>query len=205
MATKLWTEIEGEPWIDNPRRKRRRRGGKQRKRRTRRSAAQGAPVARKRRRKSIGFAANPRRHRRRRGFRRNPISFGGITSRIKDGLKGGLGVVVGKAAARAIPTMLGQSRSGVLGLALQGLVGVFVAPFAAKFGGAEFGKAFLWGAFAAPIESAVVGFNVPLLAPALSAYADADLSAIPYVPGALSAPPGMPGFTTDDEEMALVQ
>lgn len=164
---------------------------------------------RRRRRRHNPFIANPRKRHRRRGFRRNPLSLGGrggIMGKVMDGLKGGVGVVLGKAAARAVPTFIGQDRTKPIGIALQALAGIILAPIVGRFGGGEIGRAFLWGAFAAPIEGFVVGANIPMLSPALSSYPE-ELSALPYVPGALSAGPGagMPGFTIDEEEASLVQ
>lgn len=147
-----------------------------------------------------------RRHHRRR-FRHNPLGLrGGIVQRVTEGVKGAIGVVAGKVASRAIPTMIGLPRTGTMGIAVQALTGVVLAPFVGRMVGGDFGKAFLWGAFASPVESLVVRLNLPVVAPALSSYAD-EVAAIPYAPGAMSAAlgAGMPGFTIDEEEAALVQ
>lgn len=131
-------------------------------------------------------------------------------ARAKEGVIGGTGVVVGKGISRAVPTLIGQSRTGVIGIVISGLAGIFLSPIAKKIGGADFGAGFLYGAFAAPIESFVVSLNVPVLSPALSSYAD-ELAAIPYQPGALRGVPGDGmGFTTlnpgfeDIEEQAVM-
>lgn len=207
MAKALWREIEGEPWLDNPRRRRRRTRGRKRSRKGRMPAALKAYWANKRRKRGgVTVARRRRRHRAnpraaRRRHRRNP---GGTFGRrnwmgsIMKGLKGGTGVVLGKAASRAIPTLLRLPRAGILGSAIQGLTGVLLAPVVQKFLGGEWGTAFLYGAFAAPIESLIVGMNVPILSPALSSYAD-EVSAIPN--GVTTM--GLPGFTSDEEDVVM--
>lgn len=168
------------------------------------------PARRRRRRRRHSPVMLTARHgRKRRHFRRNPIGFGGrggIVGKVMDGLKGGVGVVLGKATARAIPTFIGQDRTKPIGIVLQALAGIVLAPIVGRFGGGEIGRAFLWGAFAAPIEGFVVGANIPMLSPALSSYPE-ELSALPYVPGALGAGPasGMPGFTISEDEEAFIQ
>lgn len=206
----LWTDIDGEPWLDNPRRKRRRRRTTTRHRRARRRAKE-APVARahRRRRRRHSFRRNPESHRtrvraarrgarHRRRYHRNPLG-GGMMRRVTEGLKGGVGVVLGKAAARAIPTFIGQPRTGPIGIGLQALAAVVLTPVVAKFAGGEFGKAFLYGGFAAPLEGLAVGMNIPILSPALSSYPD-ELRAIPYVPGALRGLSVM----SDEEDSGIV-
>jgi hypothetical protein len=146
-----------------------------------------------------------RRHRKRR-FRHNPPGGGfarGMMGRVMEGLKGGAGVVLGKAAVRAIPTMARLPRTGPVGIAVQALVGVVVAPFVDRFL-RGWGKPFLYGAFAAPLESVVVGLNLPIIGPALSSYPD-ELSAIPATVTSLGDAGAPPGFMIDDEEQALVQ
>lgn len=130
-------------------------------------------------------------------------------ARAKEGIIGGAGVVLGKGISRAVPTLIGQSRTGVLGIVISGLAGIFLSPIVKKIGGSDLGTGFLYGAFAAPIESFVVGMNIPILSPSLSSYAD-ELAAIPYQPGALRGQPDGMGFTTlnpgfeDLEEQAVM-
>lgn len=98
-----------------------------------------------------------------------------------DGIKGGAGVVLGEAAAGAIPNLLPVAalQSGPLNVVAQAAVGIFLAPFVGRTLGGEYGKAFLWGAFARPLRNLVQQLGVPILAPALAAY-----------PGNLAAYPG---------------
>lgn len=112
------------------------------------------------------------------------------------GIKGGTGVVLGKAAVRALPSLVRLPTTGVMGAAVQGVTGVLLAPFVSRFLGGEWGTAFLYGAFAAPIESLIVGMNIPVLGPALSAYPGEGMSAIPG-PGLNTLAAG--GFIEDEE------
>jgi len=145
-----------------------------------------------------------RRSRGQRRYRGNPPAFArGLMGRVMEGLKGGAGVVLGKAAVRAIPTIARLPRTGPIGIAVQAGVGVILAPFVDRFF-RGFGRPFLYGAFAAPLESLVVSLNVPVIGPALSSYPD-ELSAIPATVTALGGVDAAPGFMIDDEEQALVQ
>lgn len=127
-----------------------------------------------------------------------------MMGRVMEGLKGGAGVVLGKAAVRAIPTMVGIPRTGMLGIGAQAAIGVVLAPFVDRFL-RGWGKPFLYGAFAAPLESLAVSLNLPVVGPALSSYPD-ELSAIPATVTALGGGvDAAPGFMIDDEEQALVQ
>lgn len=153
-------------------------GGKSssgKKARKRRATTGGAGMSRKRR-KSRRRRSNPPRatHRRssrrhgRRSFRRNPGGgFRGIIGTIMDGVKGGLGVVAGKAISRAVPALVGIQPTGYLGLGVQALVGVGAYMAADRFVGREPARTVLYGAFGGVIESIVRGWNVPVLSPAL--------------------------------------
>src|ERR1700674_3513621 len=108
MATKLWSEIDGEPWLDNPRRRRRRTKARKRGRKRSRSRTLVLANPRRRRRSRGRFVAGRNPHRRRHRYHRNP-GFGGlrgIGARVVDGLKGGLAVLAGEAAASAIPKLI---------------------------------------------------------------------------------------------------
>lgn len=226
---KLWTEVDGEKWLDNPRRRRRRKAGARRRAGSKRSKARRSPPAgfaswraymahirgmkkggrgmarRKRGARRHRARHNPpgRRHARRR-FRRNIPAFArGWMSTAVTGLKGGAGVVLGKAVGRSVPAIIKQDKNSLIGIAIQLAVGVFVAPFVSKFAGPVVGNGFLYGTFASPIESQVLKMNLPVISPALSSYAD-EMNAIPVV-RSLAAPAGMPGFTIDEEEQMLVQ
>jgi hypothetical protein len=201
MATKLWSEIDGEPWLDNPRRKRRRAKGRKRSHRRRNATAVLANPRRKRgrRRRPSGFMLN-RHHRRR--HHRNPPSFGlrGIGARVIDGLKGGLAVLAGEAAASAIPKLIPVAaiQTGIMSAVAEVAVGIFTAPFVAKLVGQKWAQVYLYGAFSRPLKGFVVSANLPIVSPALAAYPGSMLQALP-IPS-LSAY----GSTADDETLAIM-
>lgn len=222
---KLWTEIDGEPWLDNPKRRRRRSKGRKRHGRFRKGSkaakafmASIRPNKRRGRRRHKKHRAaitrrNPvarRRHHRRhhRRFHRNPlVSARGLTGRVMDGLKGGAGVLIGDAAAGAVTNLVPVAaiQAGPLQGVAEALVGVFGAPFVARWLGAEWGKAFLWGSFARPMRRIAVG--LPVLGPALAAY-PGNLAAYP---GNLAALPSGRASTltlgdimSDEEDMTSV-
>lgn len=207
---KLWNAIDGEPWLDNPKRRRRHKGkGRKRvrhrararsKARTRRRPPAGfkswksymAHIRGKRKGASVARSRKGRRHRgraRRHRFGSNPPRFTrGLTGRIMDGLKGGAGVVVGEALAGMVPRLIPVAalQSGIGNAAAQALTGVFLAPIIGRFAkSSEIAKAVLWGAFARPLRTLAVSSGFPILAPALSAY-PGNLAALP-TPGQASA------------------
>lgn len=80
---------------------------------------------------------------------------------------GAVEVTLGKAGARALPTMLKLPADGAMGLATQvvsalaiGWLGSMLSPNA--------GKMLLIGGLTAPIESFIKGANIPVISPALS-------------------------------------
>ena len=206
---KLWEDYDGEAWLDNPRRRRRGRRHTARRRhhrnpesrRTRRAAA------RKGHRRHV-MRMNPR-HRR---HHRNPFGGGmtrGIMGRVMEGVKGGAGVVVGEGLVGAIPGFVGQTKTSIPGILIQVGAGVILAPFADKVL-RGFGKPFLYGAFAGPIRSAVIRYNVPVLAPALSSYNDV-LRALPVnatvkaIQGARTSFAAYQSGLMDEEDGVIVQ
>lgn len=175
------------------------------KKRRRRTAARTAAPKRRRRRPA---AAAPR-HRRRRTsaraasragrvlrYRRNPPNFfANLPGRLMDAGLGAVQVTLGKAGARALPTLLKLPADGALGLATQvvsalaiGWVGSMISP--------SVGKMLLVGGLTAPIESFIKGANIPFISDALSGQ---DYYAVGGYPrAALSAYPT--GVSGDEEE-----
>lgn len=198
----LFGEFEGgEMYFDNPRRRRRRKGGAKRRHVThhRRHAMAANPVGRRHRRR-----AGKRRHTRHH-FSRNPV--GGSTprslmGRVTEGVKGGAGVVLGKIVVRSVPGFLKMDRASLLGIGLQAATGVILTPFVDKML-KGMGKPFLYGAFAAPIESAIVKFNIPIAAPALSSYQD-GLLALP-VQSRITGGQPFAAYAGNEEERVIVQ
>jgi len=111
----------------------------------------------------------PVRHRRRsmRRHRRNPgmkLGFGYFS--VKTLLNGAIDageVVVGKAAARAIPNLVGLPTSDMTGLIVQGLSAVVVGWAGHSFISPNAGKMMLAGALSAPIESFIKSMNIPFI------------------------------------------
>ena len=119
-------------------------------------------------------AKNPgKRHRRRRGlFRRNPGGglVKGLMSTGMQGVKDAAGVVVGKAATRAVAGLIPfGANTGIVGTLKQVLVAVGVGYGANKVLGREFARMVVAGGIAAPLETLVKSMGIPILSPALSA------------------------------------
>lgn len=134
---------------------------------------------------------NPRRRGRR--YRRNPgrrgFSVQGLMRQAMDGAQDALWIVGGKAVTNALPSLVGLSPTGALGIAVKaasalgaGFLFGFVSPNAAKLATAA--------GFAAIIEPIIRGLNIPIISPALADDQMYDsLSAYPEEVPALSAYP----------------
>lgn len=195
-------------------------GGKRRKRRSKRST--GGHMARRKRshkkrinaprrrgRRSRARAVvriNPRRRRNpaRRHYRRhrNPrFSVGGVIARIKQGAVDGLWIVGGKAVTNALPSLIGLSPTGALGLAVKALSAVG-AGYLFGMVSANAGKLATASGFASIYEPYIKGLNLPIISPAL---ADDDYSAYPDVlasyPDELSSYPQ--GVGDEDMDYAM--
>lgn len=146
-------------------------------RKRRRSAPAAATTTRKRRKSTVARRkrrAPARRARRRSTRRRNPA----LMSQLRTGLKDAAAIVVGKAGARIIPTLIpGVPRTGPVGLLVQAASAVGLGYLADRFVGRDLGRQILAGALSAPIETAVVAYRVPLLGPALDPTSSAALVA----------------------------
>ncbi len=114
-----------------------------------------------------------------------------VTKTLMDGAMDSGLVLVGKAATRAIPLMANLPKEGNIGLAVQGLTAVVVSMLAQNFLRPAQARMILAGGLTAPLETLIVSFNVPFLAPALQPVeGDAQLSA--YLGGYVSPPPPAP-------------
>lgn len=131
----------------------------------------------KRRRSSPRSNANPRRRRRssprkRRSARRNPpvprLSVRSLTRQAVQGLQDAAWIVGGKAVSRALPTMFNLPKEGAVGLGVQLGVALLAGWATHSFAGRDAGRFVLAGGLTAPIETAIVAYRVPFLAPALS-------------------------------------
>jgi hypothetical protein len=116
---------------------------------------------------------------------------------VTTGVQDAAGVLAGKAAARAIPEMIGFRQTGAAGMGVQLLAGLVAAYVADMFLGAKFGRQVMAGALLAPMESVIIGANIPILSPALAGgpLLAATTSAYPSVYGGpgIGAYPELPG------------
>jgi hypothetical protein len=187
---KLWSEIDGEPWLDNPKRRRRRRKGGRMSRKShgRRKGRMPAALARywaehgrggkhmkRRRRKGSSRRA------RRRSFRRNPfVGRGtGIIRQATRGLQDAFWIVAGKAAARAIPTFIGINVTATTSLLMQGVIAVATGAVVGRFVGGDAARFITAGALSAPLETAIRKMGVPIISPALAGYPQTELGLYP--------------------------
>lgn len=219
MATRLWDDYDGIPFMENPKRHRRRRSGRKRRppkgfrswkaymasirpnpkgrsgtvaRRRKRRRHRRNPESRRTR---VLAARRGARRRSRRSFRRNPS----IVSQVTRGLSDGFFVVLGKAAARSIPGFVGiNSRTGVMGAAVQGLTGILVGMVGGRFLGSERTRMLVAGAWSGAVESLVTSFNIPVLSPALAS----GVSSYPRV-GMRSYPPALRGIPSEVPELNI--
>lgn len=102
-----------------------------------------------------------------RTYRRNPRKPDLIQT-FTDGVMGAGGVLVGKAATRSLPQLLGLPQGGNTGLAIQAATAVLVGFVADRFIGPDVASYMLAGGLSAPMENLVVRMQVPWLSTALS-------------------------------------
>lgn len=171
----------------------RRKRGKSRKHATRRS--------RRRRARAVSITLrNPRRHIRRYRRLRNPgFSVRGVMGRVTQGAVDGVWVVGGKAVTNALPSLIGLSPTGALGLGVKALAAVAAGYIFGMFS-ANAGKLATASGFASIYEPFIVGLNLPLISPAL---ADDDYGYAAY-PDTISSYPES-GVGEEDELAAYPQ
>lgn len=126
----------------------------------------GRATTARRRRTTTTRAAAPRR--RRTTYRRNPPRKGDIMGRVTTGLLDGLQVMLGKAGARAVPTLLKLPTTGTMGIGVQLASAVAVGMVAEQFVSRDAARMIVAGGVSAPLEALVISYNVPFLAPALT-------------------------------------
>jgi len=170
----------------------------------------GAPVA-KRRRKAVSRKRTTKRRRsvkqnpptvnvrhrrvRRVRHRRNPkgLSFGYFSfATLTNGVIDAGEVVIGKAAARTIPTLVGLPTGDTMGLVVQALSALVVGWAGHSFISANAGKMLLAGGLSAPVESLIKQMNLPIISAALGE----DVVEIDGVSGYVQVPDqsGMSGY-----------
>ena len=160
---------------------------------TPRTTRQAAPRARATTRRRV---KNPGRTvaRRRNAPRMN------VVKKLQTGVMGAAGVLIGKAGARTIPVLAGLPKGGNTGLLIQAATAIALGMAADRVLGKRMGEMVLAGALTAPLETLVVSYNVPFLAPALSpttsvaelgAYVHGGAALGSYVPA-----PGLGSYVT---------
>lgn len=154
-----------------------------------RTVAKRNPPRRKRR--APARKAAPRR---RRPARRNPPRRRvDIVGSLVDGSVEAVQILVGKAAARSIPNLVRLPVQGNIGLAIQAATALVSGYVAGMFLSPNAARAIMAGGLTAPIETLIVSYNVPWLAPALSPTTQAStLSA--YAGGSRLIGSGMSGY-----------
>lgn len=169
-------------------------------RKRRRATSSRAVVTRSRSR----ARARPRpRARSRKTYRRNPprkMSIRGVLKSVQEGAMDAALILTGKAATRSIPLMANLPKEGNIGLAVQGLTALVVSLAAQRVLKPAQARMVLAGGLTAPLETLIVSYNVPFLAPALRPVeGDAQLSA--YLGGYVAPAPvmeeGVDGYVDD--------
>ena len=181
-------------------------GGHMARRKRRSSKRRNAPRRRSHRRararSTVIVRSNPRRIRRYRR-RHNPgggrFSVRGIMGRVTQGAVDGVWVVGGKAVTNALPSLIGLSPTGALGLGVKALAAVAAGYIFGMFS-ANAGKLATASGFASIYEPFIVGLNLPLISPAL---ADDDYGYAAY-PDTISSYPES-GVGDEDELAAYPQ
>jgi hypothetical protein len=147
---------------------------------------------------------NPRRHLRRYRRRHNPgggrFSVRGVMGRVTQGAVDGLWVVGGKAVTNALPSLIGLSPVGALGLGVKALAAV-AAGYVFGMISPNAGKLATASGFASIYEPFIVGLNLPLISPAL---ADDDGYGYAAYPDTISSYPES-GVGEEDELAAYPQ
>lgn len=143
-----------------------------------------------RRRRSTARRRNPPRRR-----SRARLTPRGAINRVTTGIQDAAGILAGKAAARAIPELIGFRQTGMAGMGVQLLSGLVAAYVADMFLGVKFGRQVMAGALLAPMESIIIGANIPILSPALAggALLPATSGAYPSMFNGVGAYPELPG------------
>lgn len=100
--------------------------------------------------------------------RRNPPRRVDIVGSLTDGSIEAVQILIGKAAARSIPDLIGAPKQGNVGLAVQAATALAVGYVSGMFLSENAARAMMAGGLTAPIETLIVTYNVPWLSRALS-------------------------------------
>lgn len=129
----------------------------------------------KRRRRRSTARRNPGRttRKRRRTYKRNPKRMAPIQA-FTDGVVEAGQILIGKAAVRSIPDIVNLPKEGNVGLAIQAGTALAIGYLTDMFLSRDASRAMTAGALTAPLETLIVSYNVPWLAPALSPVSQAN-------------------------------
>jgi len=145
------------------------------------------------RRKNAPAKAKPRRAPARQNPRRPDL-----LNMMMDGTVAASQVLIGKAAARSVPDMLGLPKQGITGLSIQAAVALLSGYVASMFLAPGSAAAIMAGGLTAPIETALVAYDVPWIGKALApvsteaAVVNLGVGRYPQAPGGLSRYPKPP-------------
>lgn len=107
--------------------------------------------------------------RRRRPARRNPPKRKvDIVGSLVDGSVEAVQILIGKAAVRSVPDLVGAPKQGNIGLAVQAATALVVGYVGGMFLSENAARAMMAGGLTAPLETLIVSYNVPWLGAALS-------------------------------------
>lgn len=97
-----------------------------------------------------------------------------VVGSLMDGSVEAVQILIGKAAARSLPDLVGAPKQGNIGLAVQAATALVVGWGAGMFLSENAARAMMAGGLTAPIETLIVSYNVPWLGRALSPVSTAN-------------------------------
>jgi hypothetical protein len=101
-------------------------------------------------------------------------------------------ILIGKAAARSLPDLVGAPKQGNIGLAVQAATALVTGYVAGMFLPQNAARAMMAGGLTAPLETLIVSYNVPWLGRALSPVSTA--TAVGAYAGAQIDSPRLSGY-----------
>jgi len=106
--------------------------------------------------------------------RRNPPRRVDIVGSLMDGSVEAVQILIGKAAARSLPDLVGAPKQGNIGLAVQAATALVTGYVAGMFLSENAARAMMAGGLTAPLETLIVSYDVPWLGRALSPVSTAN-------------------------------
>lgn len=107
------------------------------------------------------------------GYHRNPpMSMRGFMPMLMEGAIDAGEVVVGKAAARLVPSLFGFGKGTMMNMTIQAITAIGMGYIGHSFVSRNAGKMLLAGGLASPLEDIIKAANVPLISAALGEETD---------------------------------